>query len=143
MDMKDSEYKKPLPLFPSLCSTEETISPSRPAFPAATRSSVQEGSAFGRASHFRFRPPLQSTGSGSGKPIKYCARHPTKQRDHAHLSVRRAIEAAEAHVSMNRLVSLRLAMPPIGPTTTPLVMRLNPTHAHAAKPRKQRQLSNA
>ena len=35
-------------------------------------------------SRFRFRPPLDHTGSRSGKPIKYRARNLIKQRAHAH-----------------------------------------------------------
>lgn len=42
------------------------------------------GGAFRRASHFRFRMPLQSAGSGTGKRIKYRARNAIKQRDPAH-----------------------------------------------------------
>ena len=37
-----------------------------------------------RRSHFPFPSPLQCAGSGSGKPIKYCAHHPIKERDHSH-----------------------------------------------------------
>jgi hypothetical protein len=32
----------------------------------------------------QFPSPLPHAGSGSGKPIKYCALHPIKQRDYAH-----------------------------------------------------------
>ena len=66
---------------------------------------------------------------------KFVARVPPE------LHRRLAIEAAEAHVSMNRLVSLRLAMTATELTAAPLVMKLDPADAPAAKHRKRRPLT--
>src|SRR5271166_4036620 len=55
---------------------------------AAMQCLAQEGSAFGRGSHFRFRASLQFTGSGSGKPLKKVDRRSIRKRDHAHKDMR-------------------------------------------------------
>jgi predicted RNase H-like HicB family nuclease len=70
---------------------------------------------------------------------KYSGRFVTRVPPELHR--RLAIEAAEAHVSMSRLVSLRLAMTTTELTTAPLAMKLDPVDASAAKHRKRRQLS--
>ena len=45
-------------------------------------------------SHFRFPDPLQSPGSGSGKPIKFRDQSTIRQRDHAHQQRSRPIVEA-------------------------------------------------
>ena len=77
--------------YPGEC---EGRSPSRLASRAASADVVRrlllrdarrrERAAFGRDSHFRFRAPLQFTGSGSGKPLKKVDQRSIKKRDHAH-----------------------------------------------------------
>ena len=95
---------------PSLCSTEKTIPPSRPAIPDAwQRMAVKDGrrpprqrrvaslrairchatldaggACSGALPSSASGRPLQCAGSGSGKPIKYRPRNPIKQRAHAH-----------------------------------------------------------
>ena len=54
------------------------------------------------ASHFRFPDPLQKTGSGSGKTIKFRNRNAIKKRDRAHYRAGMAAVLAEPGVLVSR-----------------------------------------